>query len=543
MINNASQLVRKGYVVAQGQINNSFRIAPYNATKILGIVVNDVLPRKEAEVASTGVTKVFVGNAVQRGDQIRAIKSADKAYQGQAVRVNPTDTDFFLIGTVMEGGSGLLDVTLSLRYVNTGNTPQSSGITDVYSVDDKNYPIEYIKKVKNGETSTVTSIIKPNGLVFGGHVTVVSGMKINVEKAVYYILKQIYTSSETGLTLQAADPTNPRIDVVVGDINGNVTILTGVASANPIKPVLNSETQVEFTSINIGAGVSTPVSDLELIYDENQEWVGQSTTAKFDSLKSPKNGFYNIETGLLTSESIITFTRASAIEIGDYTQLSLYLRLFASTTANLYASWWNGDTPVGGEVRLDFNKSSLDYQLVATSISISGLVDTLKLRWATNADQSTQGFYMDVVKLDTMTPPQTVDYKWHFSAETPNGIVTVPILNGDKVHFAAGDNVTLERTSHRELGNVLKINTPDVEKAFTELTDVIPTDYTGKANHVPIVVPEEDKLDLMDTELLPTVVAKFTLLADCPTSLAGQAGKGIRVNATEDGLEFYTITP
>jgi len=77
--------------------------------------------------------------------------------------------------------------------------------------------------------------------------------------------------------------------------------------------------------------------------------------------------------------------------------------------------------------------------------------------------------------------------------------------------------------------------------AFTDLIDVIPEDYAGRAKQVPMVVDAEDKLDLVETVLLETVLAKFTLLADCPNSLAGQAGKGIRVNATEDGLEFYTI--
>jgi len=80
----------------------------------------------------------------------------------------------------------------------------------------------------------------------------------------------------------------------------------------------------------------------------------------------------------------------------------------------------------------------------------------------------------------------------------------------------------------------------DVE-AFTDLSDVIPEDYIGKKNHIPIVVETEDALDLIDTEELLTELARFPLLADVPSSYSGYGGYGIRVKLDETGLEFYAI--
>lgn len=74
--------------------------------------------------------------------------------------------------------------------------------------------------------------------------------------------------------------------------------------------------------------------------------------------------------------------------------------------------------------------------------------------------------------------------------------------------------------------------------AFTDLTDVIPENYIGKDLHVPIVIEGLNSLDLIDTEILETELAKFILLADCPPSYGGYANYFVKVNSTADGLIF-----
>ena len=55
------------------------------------------------------------------------------------------------------------------------------------------------------------------------------------------------------------------------DDTGQVLVLKGIPSANPQKPSIDPETQIELTQILIPAGATVPAIDEEFIYDENVE--------------------------------------------------------------------------------------------------------------------------------------------------------------------------------------------------------------------------------------------------------------------------------
>src|SRR5690606_41000078 len=55
----------------------------------------------------------------------------------------------------------------------------------------------------------------------------------------------VYTAPETQVTLENADPTNNRIDLIVANSNSTITVITGTPSDNPEKPSYDPETQVE----------------------------------------------------------------------------------------------------------------------------------------------------------------------------------------------------------------------------------------------------------------------------------------------------------
>lgn len=74
--------------------------------------------------------------------------------------------------------------------------------------------------------------------------------------------------------------------------------------------------------------------------------------------------------------------------------------------------------------------------------------------------------------------------------------------------------------------------------AFTDLSDVIPENYISKKNHVPIITEDELHVDLIPTEELETIIAEFTLLADCPQTYAGFENYTLTVKNSADGLEF-----
>ena len=85
-------------------------------------------------------------------------------------------------------------------------------------------------------------------------------------------------------------------------------------------------------------------------------------------------------------------------------------------------------------------------------------------------------------------------------------------------------------------------HTHALSSSFLGLNDTIDDTYLTKVWNVPRVSDTADSLVLQETTELLTVVAKFTLLSDCPSSLTGLALKGLRVRADELAIEPYTIT-
>lgn len=481
MVNTSPYQIHKGYLVSQGTLNNSFVVAKYNPTQLVGVLKESTLPNMHGEVATSGVVKVHVADSVQRGDQVRAIKSGDRGYQGQAVRVKTGDTDYFLVGEVLQSGTGLVDVSLRLQYVGQGNgNPTSNGLTDVLVTQDPSYPLEYLQKVKDGETSTVTTLVKPNGRVWGGDVSWVSGLTFNVKKCIYYIKGQFYSSEQTNVTLQDADPSLERIDVICATNTGSVVVLTGTPSATPIKPVIDPDSQVELTFIRLGAGATTPNLDTELIYDENTEaWT--CSGANSYSLKAPLNGFYCTEVTSLTN---VWYTKETTVDLINYTQLSFNIKLGANLRSDqdLYVQFWNDTTPVTTELKANVDKSTTAYQLVTIPVS-GGIVNKVRFRWV----GTFVPYFLDVIKLENINQGGTNDYRWNFSAETPSGIVSVPVVNGDTVHFAQGNNITLGRTSDIELGHVITINAANQVQADWDETEPTAPSYILNKPNIPTV--------------------------------------------------------
>lgn len=127
----------------------------------------------------------------------------------------------------------------------------------------------------------------------------VSGLNFSLSNLKYQILGEPYTAPDGPLTHDAADATNPRIDVHFADVFGNIGILKGTPAANPLKPLVNPATQIELSMVYIPAGATVPGtypgSDglvTEVIYNENTEWTTSktedaNTSINFESLVNP----------------------------------------------------------------------------------------------------------------------------------------------------------------------------------------------------------------------------------------------------------------
>jgi hypothetical protein len=97
-----------------------------------------------------------------------------------------------------------------------------------------------------------TGAAAPDGIITGLVLTI-SGLAASVTAGQWRIAGTVYhTTSTSSLTLGTADPTNNRIDLIYADNTNTVSVVTGTASPNPVKPTLPAH------SIEIGFALVTP---------------------------------------------------------------------------------------------------------------------------------------------------------------------------------------------------------------------------------------------------------------------------------------------
>lgn len=97
-----------------------------------------------------------------------------------------------------------------------------------------------------------TGAIAPDGIITGLSVSI-TDLSVSVTAGQWRIAGVSYqTTSTTSLTLDTADITDARIDLIYADDANTVSALTGTASPNPVKPSLPAN------SIEIGFALVTP---------------------------------------------------------------------------------------------------------------------------------------------------------------------------------------------------------------------------------------------------------------------------------------------
>ena len=97
-----------------------------------------------------------------------------------------------------------------------------------------------------------TGAAAPDGIITGLGISI-SGLSVSVTAGQWRIAGTTYhTTSTTGLTLTTADATHDRIDLIYADNANTISVSTGTAAPNPVKPSLPAN------SIEIGFALVTP---------------------------------------------------------------------------------------------------------------------------------------------------------------------------------------------------------------------------------------------------------------------------------------------
>lgn len=248
------------------------------------------------------------------------------------------------------------------------------------------------------------------------------GMIFDVSELTYTFTGEILFAGPTSVTLLSGDPTNPRIDAIVVDEAGNITVIEGTPSPDPATPAI-PEDQLLVQYVIVAAGATTPNITQEFIYLENTEWTTttyQTSGTIFGSVNlasttpPPFEGLVCINSNT-DPRTGIRFTRVSPIDISQYSLLTLrvWIDTPLATNKSLQASILLSGVAQGVTVNLNtlgFNRNLTgQWQQIIIPVAAFGAVsniDRLQLRLVGGTNNVAVQYALDYIQLQTgIAPP------------------------------------------------------------------------------------------------------------------------------------------
>jgi hypothetical protein len=263
-------------------------------------------------------------------------------------------------------------------------------------------------------------------LVSGGQIVWTSNYNFTVSAASYYINGVLYASAQANITLDAADATNDRIDILAVNDAGAVAKITGTAAAQPSEPDIDPGTQLKLGIVFVAALSTAPAGAVnEVVYTEDAgsgsgEWNWTSSGSGFtlNSTNNPATGTKDIEGTAVTAGSYAQGARgAGTLNPASYTNLVMSIRSKAAWTnkrglnVTLQLSGVTKGTAVAINREGSFGFSSAitaSYQQVAIPLSAFAiptgtLIDQVRI---TDFGGSI-GFYIDDIYFQSAATPVT----------------------------------------------------------------------------------------------------------------------------------------
>jgi hypothetical protein len=270
----------------------------------------------------------------------------------------------------------------------------------------KNYVDAAVASVTGGQPSI-------SALVSGGIVSWVSALTFQVSAAVYYIQGVLYNSAAQQITLDAADATDDRIDVLVLDTSSDFVKITGTPASEPNEPDYDPATQLKLTFVIVPATATEPenvVSDD--VYLENTEWTSSTSGSGFNaaSTSNPFAGSKDVEGTSVANGAFVQFSEELGDQCDDFNVLAFYIRSKAAWGSNrflrfqFYLSGVAKGSPV--TVKTGFwgfdDSNTASYQFVAiplTQFVIPPGTQIDRIRITGVGSGGSFGFYIDNISI------------------------------------------------------------------------------------------------------------------------------------------------
>jgi hypothetical protein len=430
-------------------------------------------------------------------------------------RIIKIDNENGLIGQSLYDTSGqtvtFSGITSSTPFVGDGSTltgvitgaTNLGGASNIFSsVDGKILQFNTITGTSNNKVTTnVVSnllqldvdepqmtlwplVVTGNKLISGG-ASFLSGLDFSVSALEYIIRSTIYNTSGQTVTLTSGDTSFDRIDVIYADDNETVGVITGVPSANPVKPEV-SNLQVEVTFVTVSAGATSPAVTVTKIYDEatgigGGEWdttasdnafvITGSTTQAFSGTKAVE--FIN---GNLTH--YVNFNNPTPYDTGDDNIISFYTWVPIGGWGNKRAisiQFFSGATTNGSVVLTDasfgFDATNEEtWQVISVPLGNFGMStnEVTDIRFEVVASSGSGGagsidIIFDLIRFQQGAPTVSPQNLWlSFKADDNN--LAIAENSSEQLILAGGDNLTTSINSKTVTFDV------DQNPTFTTIT-------------------------------------------------------------------------
>lgn len=232
----------------------------------------------------------------------------------------------------------------------------------------------------------------------------------------YCISNKEYSYNGGYVTLSAAHPSLPRIDVIAVDTLSQLVVITGVAAATPAVPQINPLSQYYLTNVSVPAGATTPSGVINTtVWDENlglpNEWAGSAAglTVNFGNTSNPYHFSIAADVGAFDNSDLILFSGAS-YNLNDYNSISFWVRLKSALVnpASINVGLSSNGAAATSSLELTslhgFNSSLVGvYQKITVPISefiFPVAVSTIDGLYLKMAGSNANGFYIDWITLN-----------------------------------------------------------------------------------------------------------------------------------------------
>jgi len=296
---------------------------------------------------------------------------------------------------------------------------------------------------------------------------------------------------------------------------------------------LNDIGDVTITSVTAGQGI---------VWDTaTSKWVNGDLTTSFVALSDTPNAYASGDAGKFVrvnaSENAVEFTTAALNDLSDVDTTGAATNSILKYNGTSWVVGFDVDTTYTGGTNITIDSANNNAINWAADLGDLGNVNT-----AGASDGQVLKYVIDDQGNSSWVPGNTTDTTY-----TAGTGISIDSANNNAINLDAGidllndvtvDSATLAVDDYLKWDGTKWVNTAPQTVSLDDLDDV-DTTTTAPAN--------TNLLQFNGTNWVPVAVdsvgrTTFVALSDTPTSYTGMAGYGVRVNSTENGLEFVDVS-